>query len=66
MIEGEKTRVPTAAADHDFEPIATLTPVGIFLPQSDLALVPKPNRLATLLIVFYIAEAIVLARRAIG
>ena len=33
MTEGEKTRVPTAAADHDFEPIATLTPVGIFLPQ---------------------------------
>lgn len=33
MTEGEKTRVPTAAADHDFKPVATLTPVGIFLPQ---------------------------------
>jgi Rhodopirellula transposase DDE domain len=33
MTEGEKNRVPTAAADHDFAPIATLTPVGIFLPQ---------------------------------
>ena len=30
---GGKTRVPTAAADHDFKPSATLTPVGIFLPQ---------------------------------
>lgn len=33
MTEGEKTRIPTEAADHDFKPIATLTPVGIFLPQ---------------------------------
>jgi transposase len=33
MIEGEKNRVPTFANDHDFEPTATLTPVGIFLPQ---------------------------------
>src|SRR5437588_10822840 len=30
-----KSRVPTKAADHDFEPLATLTPVGIFLPASD-------------------------------
>jgi transposase len=27
--------VPTQAADHDFEPLATLTPLGIFLPASD-------------------------------
>jgi transposase len=32
---GGKSRVPTKAADHDFEPQATLTPVGIFLPASD-------------------------------
>ena len=30
-----KSRVPTAAADHDFQPSATVTPVGIFLPASD-------------------------------
>ncbi len=30
-----KSRVPTAAADHDFQPNASLTPVGIFLPASD-------------------------------
>jgi hypothetical protein len=27
--------VPTKAADHDFQPAATVTPVGIFLPASD-------------------------------
>jgi len=27
--------VRTSAADHDFEPVATVTPVGIFLPASD-------------------------------
>jgi transposase len=27
--------VPTYAADHDFQPQATVTPVGIFLPASD-------------------------------
>lgn len=35
MTEGEKNRVPTLAADHDFKPKATLTPVGIYLPQYD-------------------------------
>ncbi len=30
---GEKNRLTTLAADHDFKPTATLTPVGIFLPQ---------------------------------
>jgi len=30
-----KSRLPTKAADHDFQPSATLTPVGIFLPASD-------------------------------
>lgn len=33
LTEGEKNRVPTFAKDHDFEAEATLTPVGIFLPQ---------------------------------
>jgi transposase len=33
MTVGEKNRVPTFAWDHDFEAVATLTPVGIFLPQ---------------------------------
>lgn len=30
---GGKTRIPTAALDHDFKPETTLIPVGIFLPQ---------------------------------
>ncbi len=30
-----KKRVPTKAADHDFEAAATVTPLGIFLPASD-------------------------------
>jgi len=29
---GGKSRVAVAAADHDFAPAATVTPVGIFLP----------------------------------
>ncbi len=29
------SRVPIAAADHDFQPAATLTPVGILLPATD-------------------------------
>ena len=33
MTVGEKNRVPTLADDHDFQTVATLTPVGIFLPQ---------------------------------
>ena len=33
MTVGKKNRVTTLAADHDFKPSATLTPVGIFLPQ---------------------------------
>jgi len=33
MTVGEKNRVPTLAEDHDFQTVATLTPVGIFLPQ---------------------------------
>jgi len=32
---GGKSRVPTQAADHDFQPLAKVTPVGIFLPDSD-------------------------------
>jgi transposase len=32
---GGKSRVPTEAADHDFQPLAMVTPVGIFLPASD-------------------------------
>jgi hypothetical protein len=35
FARGGKSRIPTAAADHDFQPSATLTPVGIFLPASD-------------------------------
>ena len=35
FARGGKSRVPTKAADHDFEPAATVTPVGIFLPSSD-------------------------------
>ena len=32
---GGKSRVPTDAADRDFQPLASVTPVGIFLPASD-------------------------------
>lgn len=35
FARGGKSRVPTEAADHDFEPEATVTPLGIFLPASD-------------------------------
>jgi hypothetical protein len=35
FARGGKSRVPTKAADHDFQPEATVTPVGIFLPASD-------------------------------
>ena len=32
FARGGKARVDVAAADHDFHPVATVTPVGIFLP----------------------------------
>jgi hypothetical protein len=32
---GGKSRVQVDAADHDFQPEATVTPVGILLPTSD-------------------------------
>lgn len=35
FARGGKSRVPTKAADHDFEPTATVTPVGLFLPATD-------------------------------
>jgi Rhodopirellula transposase DDE domain len=35
FARGGKSRVPTAAADHDFQPDALVTPVGILLPTLD-------------------------------
>ncbi len=35
FARGGKSRLPTKAADHDFQPEAAVTPVGIFLPTSD-------------------------------
>ncbi len=35
FARGGKERVPVMAADHDFRPQATVTPVGLFLPQTD-------------------------------
>ena len=35
FARGGKSRIPTAAADHDFHPDATLTPVGILVPDVD-------------------------------
>ena len=32
FARGGKSRVPTKAADHDFQPVATVTPVGLLLP----------------------------------
>jgi transposase len=35
FARGGKARVQVHAADHDFQPLATVTPVGIFLPTLD-------------------------------
>src|ERR687884_115075 len=35
FARGGKSRIPTVAADHDFHPTATVTPVGIALPALD-------------------------------
>jgi hypothetical protein len=35
FARGGKSRIATKAADHDFEPVATVTPIGIFLPAFD-------------------------------
>jgi Rhodopirellula transposase DDE domain len=35
FARGGKSCVPTKAADHDFHPEVTVTPVGIFLPPFD-------------------------------
>lgn len=35
FARGGKSRVPTQAADHDFQPEGTVTPGGIFLPALD-------------------------------
>ena len=35
FARGGKSRVAVQAADHDFQPAATVTPVGIFLPALD-------------------------------
>jgi hypothetical protein len=35
FARGGKSRVPVQAADHDFQPQATVTPVGLFLPELD-------------------------------
>jgi DDE family transposase len=35
FARGGKSRVQVAAADHDFAPAATVTPVGLFLPAWD-------------------------------
>jgi transposase len=35
FARGGKSRIATSAADHDFQPDASVTPVGIFLPASD-------------------------------
>ena len=35
FARGGKSRIPTEAADHDFQPVATVTPVGLFLPSGD-------------------------------
>jgi hypothetical protein len=35
FARGGKSRVPTAAADHDFAALAKVTPVGILLPAAD-------------------------------
>jgi len=45
---GGKSRVRTKAADHDFEPVATVTPVGILMPATDEAFLPAvPSRVTS-------------------
>lgn len=34
FARGGKSRVPTAGADHDFDPVASVTPLGILVPQT--------------------------------
>ena len=35
FARGGKSRSKTTASDHDFKPVATVTPVGLFLPATD-------------------------------
>ena len=35
FARGGKSRTRTRACDHDFKPDATVTPVGILLPETD-------------------------------
>src|SRR6476661_10086979 len=35
FARGGKSRIPTVAADHDFQPVGTVTPVGFLLPATD-------------------------------
>ncbi len=35
FARGGTERVPVTAADHEFRPEATVTPVGLFLPRTD-------------------------------
>lgn len=35
FARGGKSRIPTYASDHDFQPTATVTPVGLFVPSLD-------------------------------
>ena len=48
FARGGKSRVPTKAADHDFEAVATVTPVGILLPEtSELFLYAVTSRVTS-------------------
>lgn len=48
FARGGQSRVPTVAADHDFHPEATVTPVGIALPALDeLFLYGSPSKVTS-------------------
>jgi transposase len=48
FARGGKSRVLTKAADHDFEPVTMLTPVGILMPQtSELFLYAVASRVSS-------------------
>ena len=48
FARGGKSRVAVQAADHDFQPAATVTPVGIFLPATDeLFLYPVTSKVTS-------------------
>lgn len=47
FARGGKSRVPTKAADHDFRPLETVTPVGLLLPATNELFISGVTSLVT-------------------